>query len=396
MKFIKILGILTVLIILTIGSVQAELVVKPKVGAGWQYDTNYYKQSSNERVVHSYLIQPGLELKMDEGKTNVGLSYTMDGFFYSDKESVPAGQRKASDDDFIGHNFNLNAKIDVMDRIALGLDDHFFKTRMGAERENLANDIERSKYSSNMFSPWASYRIEERFDARFRYQNLLYDYSDAGEDSMEHRAVGSLLYRFNRSNSLDLEYAAWVKDYDKTTSDYMSNQIKLIYRKQLHYYGLEVGCGFHDRNFDKDNVGDQDVFSYRASVKGQNPPVGKEDEGGVKSHIAMTVESNFNDLGEGNDYYVAERISINGGHLLMDKIMAGFDAYYQNSDYEYDSRDDNTYQVAASIGYKVCDFVALSMRGGYEERDSNFNSNDYDNKFLMLKVDLGYSLDLSQ
>ena len=101
-----------------------QFIVTPKIAVGWQVDSNYWKSEDNEQEVFTYLIQPGVELGYETGKSLVSLNYTANAFFYDDQDSVPSDQRKASDDDYLGHTALFQAETRPTGRWLLGLDNY--------------------------------------------------------------------------------------------------------------------------------------------------------------------------------------------------------------------------------------------------------------------------------
>lgn len=58
-----------------------KFIVTPKIAAGWQVDSNFWKSEDDEQEVFTYLIQPGVELGYKTGKSLVSLNYALNAFF---------------------------------------------------------------------------------------------------------------------------------------------------------------------------------------------------------------------------------------------------------------------------------------------------------------------------
>jgi hypothetical protein len=387
--------LLTLVIILLIlsfpvqGLAAGKITIKPKVSASWQLDSNFYKAETIERDVYTYLVQPGIELGYETPKSQVLLNYTLDSYYYDDKDTVPAGEQAADKEDYFGHTATLMARYRPLDRVLLGLDESYYRTRDPAQSDRFSNAIDRDKYSINRLTPLVFYEFGPKFTAGLRYRNTQTDYDLASrEDSTENRTMFDLIYNLTRLTSLDLEYQRWKRDYDLTTSDYTSDQIKLIFRKQFKYFSFEVGGGYQEREFDDPTPKDIDVFTYRIAITGQNPPAPDP----WRSHITFAAEQNFNDSGTGDSYFEAHRFSLDAGHLFEEKILVGIEGYYQISDYETAPREDKTYDISGSLGYLFTDWLTFSITVGFEERNSNLAGYDYDNRYYMAKLDFVYDL----
>ncbi len=371
-----------------------KFIVTPKIAVGWQVDSNYWKSEDNEQEVFTYLIQPGVELGYETGKSLVSLNYTANAFFYDDQDSVPSDQRKASDDDYLGHTALFQAETRPTGRWLLGLDNSFYLTRNAAQTGSLGNFTDRDKYWVNRFMPRVYYDISRRFAGRLRYRNEALHWLDGdNDDSTENRGVGNLIYKISPTADLDLEGQHWQRDFDGNTSDYTSNQLRLILRKQFKYISFEAGGGYQDRSFDDSDQDDISTPAWMGAITGQWPPAPDR----ASSRFALRFDQNFNDNGLGAGYYVARRVSLILGHIFLEKIETSLEGWYQNSDYKENrgltssgsiqKRDDDTYRIFGRIGYRFFDWMTFYVAGGYEDRDSNLVGLSYDNTFLRARLD---------
>jgi hypothetical protein len=221
----------------------ADYDIVPKVAASWRYDSNYFRADFRERSVFTYLLQPGVDLGIQTAKSSLLLNYTLDAYWYDDQDEAPPGEISASDYDFVGHTGDLQARYQAFTRLQLGLDDTLRLTRDPAQSDQLSNSIIRAKYCLNAVTPLAVYQFGEKFSVALRYRNTKIDYLDPSEieDSLEHRGIFDFIYNLNRRNSIDLQYQLWNKDYE-VSSDFTSNQIKLIFRRQMRAFDLVIGA----------------------------------------------------------------------------------------------------------------------------------------------------------
>jgi len=370
------------------GLAAPKFTIKPKVSASWRVDSNFYKAEAAEREVYSYLLQPGIDLGIETPKSQLSLDYTINNYSYEDQDTVPPGQEAADKEDYLGHMAAFMARYRASDRLLLGLDNSYYKTRDPAHADILSAPVARDEYSINRLTPMGFYEFDP-FSLGLRYRNTQTDYDIATrEASTENRGMVDLIYNFTKLTSLDLEYQHWTTDYDLATSDYTSDQIKLIFKRQFNYFSFEAGGGRQERSFDVEALEDMDVLTYRIAIIGQNPPAPER----PRSHITFAAEQNFNEAGAGDTYFAATRFSLDAGHIFQEKILAGIGGYYQISDYETTAREDKTYDIAGRVGYMFTDWLTFSLTAGFEERDSNVAGNDYDNTYYMAKLDLVYNL----
>jgi len=371
-----------------------RFVITPKIAAGWGYESNFFAAEESEREVATYLIQPGIDLGIETPKSSLILNYTLDVTYYDDLESVPSGEQSADDADFLGHTFSLETRHQAFDRLLLGLDDTFYKTREPGYSDALSNAVDRDLYYINRLTPLAVYEFGPKFSIAGRYQYTVIDFDPSErEDSYEHRGILDLVYSFTPRTSLDLEYQYWEQFYDES-SDYTANQAKLILRRQFRVFTFSAGAGYQNRNFDDPGFDDIDVFTYNLNITGEGLLANR------KSYVGFNAEQNFNDYGPEDEYFVATRLTLRAGHRFSRKFSGDLEAFYQRSDYErtrgltssgdIETRKDDTYIYAGTLSYDLARWLTLSGTGGYEERRSNLAGFDYVNRFAILKLAFAY------
>ena len=128
-------------------------------------------------------------------------------------------------------------------------------TRDPAQSDAFSDSILRLKYHLNALTPFLVYEFGPKFNVAARYRNTQINYVDTDiGDSDENRGIFDFIYNLNRRNSIDLQYQYWQKNYDVGT-DYTSNQIKLIFRRQMRAFDIIVGGGYQNRKFDDSDLG---------------------------------------------------------------------------------------------------------------------------------------------
>jgi hypothetical protein len=355
------------------------------VSASWQYDSNYFRANTNERPVFTYLLQPGIDLGIETAKSSVRLDYTLNAYWYDDRDTVPPLERDASDDDYVGHTADLQMRYQAFDRLQFGLDNLFLLTRDPAQSDALSNSILRLKYRLNALTPFLVYEFGPKFNVAVRYRNTRINYTETDfGDSDENRGIFDLIYNLNRRNSIDLQYQYWQKDYD-VGSDYTSNQVKLIFRRQMRSFDLLVGAGYQNRNYDDSALGSDGVFTYNVSLDGEILE-------NRKAYATFRAEQNLNDQAFGNDYFIATRFGLSGGYEFTPKLSADALTSYQISDYQLTPRKDKTYTLSGSINYRFARWMAFNVAVGYETRDSNIFGLDYDNTFVIARINFAYEI----
>lgn len=365
----------------------------PKVAASWRFDDNFYKAETNEREVHTWVVQPGIEAGFEAGKTTVDLDYTLDVYEYDDRDAALPGSSQAENEDYTGHDLSLKAETQPFARLGAGLDVDYRRTRDAAASDPLSNSTDRAKFDVFGVSPSLTYEFGARFNAGLRYENKTTDYTDdALEDNTIHRGVFDLVYNLGGETSLDLEYQYWTADYSQATSDYDSNQGKLILRHEFSVFSIEGGAGYHHRSFEQAGLADIDGGVYHLELGA--------DTG--KTTASLKSEWNYNDNGGGDVYFKNHKLSLDVGHTFMERLLVGVGASWMNADYEnlyaatpagtLELRDEDTYTVDASVGYELTRWLTVSLETGYEERDSNHAGRDYENTWVFGEFAVVYPL----
>jgi len=373
--------------------------VQPRISTSWEVDSNFYRAESLERKVYTYSVSPGLKAQFESAKTNLKLDYALDALYYEDQDPVPPAEKSAEDENYIGHTFTGEARYQAFDRLLVGLNGSYYLTRDPAQSDNLGNSINRDKYSITRITPILLYDFGPKFTAGLRYRNTKLDYSPENrEDSNENRGIFDLVYNFTTKTSMDLEYQYWQKDYAQNTSDYTSNQAKLIFRRQFRIFNLEAGAGYQQRNFDDPGLDDESTFTYNLNFGGDKTIANRT------TRVSFGVEQNLNDQAEGNNYFIATRFVINAGHDFTRKVLGELGAYYQISDYQntygldsdgnIEKRKDDTYEIFGKINYKFARWLVFSVTGGIEKRDSNIAGLSYTNTYFI--TGLGFVYDVGR
>ena len=381
--------VLSCLLFTTPSFAKGKVTIKPHLDFSWQMDSNYHKSAAAKKEVYTYSVKPGLEAGYKTDKTTLTFYYAIDVLRYHDQDTIPAGSIKADDHDYAAHNGILSLQSQVTDRLLVGVEDQYLKTRDPANADTSNNAVDRFKYTINSFSPMLLYTFGDKFGVGLKYTNFdtSYDRRSEGEDSNENRGTFDFYYYLNELTSFDLNYQIWNRDYDGTTSDYDSHQVMLNINHQFNYFIFSAGAGYHTRKFDKNTHKDIDSPSWQASILGQNPP---DAQGIPKSSLLVAVSQNFNNSGSGETYYTTTSLNARFTWLFYERVNFTFDGYFQNADYETGPRNDDTWKISAALDWLITDFVSLGVEGGLEERDSNQAGRDYENDYFMLNLELNY------
>lgn len=389
---ISVLAVFCLAVTFSSASAQGRMLIKPFVQVDFQSDSNFHKSETDEKNVYAYTVRPGIDLGYTTDKSLFGLNYWFKVFEYDDQDKNIPGQVDADEFNYTQHNAQFKFQTQATRRLLLGLDNTYMQTRDPASADANSNSVDRFKYSLNRFTPSVNYKFGEKFGLDVKYTNLYTDYSDdapgEGEDSVENRGGLRWYYNLSPKTSLDLDYQIWERDYDKDTIDYTSNQVMVNVKHQFNFLTFGAGIGYHKRDFDSSVTSGKDdleTMTWKVSVQGQ-------DTQGSRSTVFVSFGSNLNDSGTGDTYFTSTRLDARFTYLLTERIKGILSGFYQNSEYETSSREDDRWQVSLGADYLINQYFTVGVSGGFEERDSNQTGKDFENEFLILKAAFNYDL----
>lgn len=380
--------------------------LEPTLSFAYRTDSNFYRVDDDfEKLrVDTYLVQPGLRFGYRTGKTQVDLGYTLNIYSYDDRDGRPMDHRNADDLDYTGHTLRLNADTRPTAKINLGLKEYFIRTRDQAEADHTTGLVGiQERYNYNQLEPWLAYRFSERFSSRLAYRHTAINYDKVNpEDATEHRGLFDLRYHLSPRNSIAVDYSIWNRDYNEGDADYTSNLIGLVYRRNAKFLYGELGAGYHHRSFDDGDRGSESTPAFRLAVTAQSS--GLDESGRPKSYATLAFNKDFNSSGTSGNFLDTREVSLRAGHTFVDRILLDLEGFYRINTYEdapgltpdgtIEDRDDDRVGLVGSLGYRFGRWLVFSIRGGYENRDSNLIAYDYDNTYVMARLDSSYDFNL--
>lgn len=350
---------------------------KPSVEVFYRHDSNFYLEDSQEISANTYVLKPGFEFGYVTPKSEVLLDYFLSVNEYSGDERVERG-------DYYGHDLAFGAQTQVTRHILVGIQDDYIRSRSTGALDNLGNEVNREIYETNALSPFLHYVFNSTWGMDFRYTNLILDYDEnLNEDSTGHRGTFDLNYYLNPTSLLILEYNVWNRDYDKNTSSYTSHQAMMAYEKEYKFFFLKAGLGYHTREFN--DIGDRDFTDvvWNLSLYGEM----------AKARYYIALDRNFNDFGEGQQYYKGISVTAKAGYLIKEKVDLEIMLDYRHRNYQNDPKTEDIWGGAFKVSYLFTERISLGVKWGFEQRDSNLSARDYENRYVIL--DAKYSYDFS-
>ncbi|MDY6861426.1 MAG: hypothetical protein SV062_00385, partial [Thermodesulfobacteriota bacterium] len=300
---------------------------------------------------------------------------------------------------YIGHRLGLQAKRKVTDQLRLGIDERFLVSRRPTDMYIGTNRISASKYLRNWSSPYMEYQINERvgFTLQYTFDNLQYrEFSSIyDEDTEAHTFNASFVYEKNFKTRFLLNYQSSIRDYDGS-SGYNKNQFIFgIKRKFNPEIKGEIFTGYETRKFDREIKGVvEDIKDFPGGLK-----LSRETK---KNKVELSYNHHPVEIGEGDNYYTVNRLSLNVLFLNFQKIK--FSNYFFYEWVYYDKlkglshggslkkRDDKLFGFDLYVDYLVKPWLTISLGYTRIERDSNVIKGDYKENRLFLTFEGFYEL----
>ena len=143
----------------------------------------------------------------------------------------------------------------------------------------------------------------------------------------------------------------------------------------------EVGAGFHWRDFDEDRLEDWKEAIFHGALTGESD----------KTKLEIGFERNLNDFALSDQYYTSYRIDAFVRHQFTEVFWGEAGGYYQFSEYEQSTREDNIFNIYAGVGVTLLsDILRIGLRYSYTSRDSNEAGLDYDEHQVFLAITATY------
>ncbi len=361
--------------------VGGKVILKTRISTSARYDTNFFNSHENEHEAMTYTVSPGITIGYETAKSEILFDYETNARFYDHLDDIPEGVETAREDAFTGHLLKATARTQPTARLFFGIEEAFYRTLDTGYSDRFGQPVEREAITVNRLTPSVIYKFGEKFTTGVKYRNTLteYDRPDV-DDSTGNAGMVDLIYHFNATTSMDLNYQRQYMDYDGATIDYTSDQVGAYLQKEFSHTTFSGGVGYHRREFDE-QLDEMEAFTYGLDVRWQK----------ARSHVLASVERNFNEYGDrSNSYYEATLFTLEAGRTFLEKISTGIAARYLLSDFDEADREDDVYEIAARLGYIYTDWLTFDLQVGYEERDSNQDFNDYENEFILLGLRSAY------
>ena len=194
----------------------------------------------------------------------------------------------------------------------------------------------------------------------------------------EHKGILDITYFLNSRNHLGLNSSVAHRSYDDENSDYYAYQGKFTFWHEFNsYFSGRGGVGYQYRDYDSDDLDSQEKVVFDFGLNGATD----------RTMLDLSFTRDLVSFTTDDDYYSVYRVNLFLQRKFQEVIRAYTSGYYQNSDYQGSTRDDDTYSVNVGLGYRFFRrLVEFSVEYGYRERDSNESGRDYEENRVFFRL----------
>lgn len=377
--------------------------IHPFIAIEGRYSDNIYNTKENEKDDFLTTISPGIwvttprsrEIVLNLNPSNTapgGLAYELQRGEMSRKFQAYAlyeadilsysseSQNDVTDhtaEGLVSYAFSGGLTLELIDKYIRGHDDF----RSDGSRDGVVQ-----KYDSNVLNFSADYAFSPKFRIEGVYTNFYLDYDRedrAYRDRTDNVGALYLYYTYSPKTSLFLNGEYIKSDFD-TASENDADQYNLYAGMQwspTRKTNLRTRLGYVNRSLDEGLVDDASEFAGDLRIRYNVTE---------KTRLTLLAASNI-EVPDNSDYSFLRRNFLRLGYRqdITPKIEADINAHLENSDYSggiRDDRSDDFFRITPSIRYTFREWMMATLSYIYENRDSNFDVNDYSTNTVFLKL----------
>lgn len=297
---------------------------------------------------------------------------------------------KYTDENRVDHRGEGMIKLSLRGGLSLELIDVF---EINRDPYGTGGTAERKldKFTSNYFSSSLGYKLSPKLRLRFDYSNYYLDY-DADRNEYRNRIDDGLdayiFYRITPKTSVFLQSEfIWI-DYDEdinSDSDEMNYYVGLDMRTSAKTRS-RIKIGYGKKDYDEAELDDRDEWLAEGQVDYFFTP---------KTSIYMRgLRRVYETDTLGSTDILTHRIQIGYRQRFTSKLRCEAAIYYLANDYDgkvtidgvTDERDDDVTGFTAALGFSPKPWLNFSLGYEYDDRDSNFNTEDYTTNTVFFRV----------
>lgn len=385
-----------------------EIEWAPRISIQEEYDDNIYL--SNDGAVSDWIsvLSPGLRVYINSPISTLSFGYGADFTFYG----------KESSNNNVGHNAFLDIYQQVWQALELKITDRFIKSDYPLEiTEGISNVRGRDTYYRNTGTLQILYHFGNENLFNIGYRNLLLEYEDSSiDDTMNHNLFTQVMYWFNPSNGIGIEYAGNKGEFE-ISNDFVQREgkVTLSHRfsprtelcfgyafSNMDFVGSEgdynirdwslgithtlandlsisVGTGYYIQR--ASDVQDDDTYSLYGELEK------KFKRGFIKLGATKGYDENFFDPGY-IGYSRCRVVEGRGSCMLVQDLSFNLSGFFRNDVFPRPGFDqeEKRWEVGGGLAYTILEWCSAGIDYIHSERDSNIDLYDFRNNRLVFRL----------
>ncbi len=361
----------------------------PAVYSELRYDDNIFESADGQRDSLIALLMPALQSRLELGNSLYELGYRAESATYFD----------SNDDDYVDHNFNARANMQVSRRNNLTLSANFaaahedrgtgltegFDPTLVADL-NAPDEFDQTDANVRYTYGSRGAPASLAFDAGYRELQYQNNRQRTALRDREESSVGARFsYRIRSTTSLLLEARV-------TTIDYLNDQPQQatldsdLYRYLIGaewdnsvYLRGTVKFGYQEKQFDAAERDDFAAPGWEVDVTWSPRSY---------THLSFNSERSSEETNGGGDFIDVQRVGTEWTHEWNSQIHTVLGVSYVDEAYENFDRSEQVTEFAGSVGYQLTRWLALDLGGVYRERSSNLDLLNFNRSMVSVAIDV--------
>lgn len=301
--------------------------------------------------------------------------YEADIFAYSSESQNDVTDHTA--EGMLSYRFPGGLTLELIDKYLRSHDDF---------RSDGSRDGVLQKYDSNVFLFSADYALSPKFRVEGVYSNFYLDYDRAERayrDRTDNGFAAYLYYDYSSKTSIFLDGEFIDSSFDSAT-ERDADQYNLYAGMQWRPSGktnLRARLGYVNRSLDSNAVEDASEVAGDLRLRYAFTP---------KTSITLLGASNIevpDDIGY--SYLRNNFLRLSYQQNITSKFRADLVAFLGRRDYQggrLDDREDDRFRIIPSLRYTFREWLMAQLSYTYEQRDSNYDVNDFTSNTVSLKL----------
>jgi hypothetical protein len=308
------------------------------------------------------------------------LAYAPEFEFYADNPDEDTTTHSANG--LLSWRMRSGLVLELIDQISLGYQNYDEGT-LGLKDE----------FTSNLLGFDILYPVGTRLSLRVGYQNYVIDYDtvdNADRDRSDHSVSCYVFYNVGAKSSVFLQYQ-WIDiDYDLDKGqieDSVDQQWFGGFRWEITAKSSgAVKIGYGEKEYDDRTQGAESEIVYEAQIDHNLTAKSSLSLRAYRRQEETTIET--------TDYTLTQFVGMGFSQQMTYRIQATLDFDYVLDEYrggfvdtdDRRQRDDNTYTVTLGLNYAPRGWLSFGLEYGFEERESNFEVNNYTANRVLFRV----------